>query len=91
MDKDTLYLSSLIFDKATVLINDGIRKGEHPLVCITAVNNILRKSKIFSDEFILVLISDLCNMYFWHPEHTLYIDKKWHTPNTDLYKPYQTY
>ena len=81
-------ISARMFDKACMLINSHVRQGEHPLVCISAVENILRKSNLLDDAFIQALVNDLCDMYFWHPEQTLAIDKKWHTPHVDLLKPY---
>lgn len=81
-------ISTIIFDTACKLINDGVRKGEHPLICITAVQNILIKDGTIDERFIQSLINDLADMYFWHPEHHKAIDKKWHTQGFDLYKSY---
>ena len=82
-------LSAQIFDKACTLINEGIAKGENPLVCLHAVESMLRKQQgHIEDRFITVLMNDLSDMYFWHPERSVAIDKKWHTQGIDLYKPY---
>ena len=82
-------LSAQMFDRACELINDGVARGENPLVCLHAVESILRKQEGHIEErFIDVLMNDLSDMYFWQPECSYLIEEKWHTQGIDLYKPY---
>lgn len=81
-------LSAMIFNKACKLINESLRNGNHPLICVSAFENMLRRQGLLDDGFIQAIVNDLSDMYFWHPERWDDIDKKWHTQGIDLYKPY---